>query len=144
MGEDMKKDILVISLGTAFMILAPLLAALWKENIPARAQPATQMRTAPIVNGGQGSISCNVTSGLLLAANPNRARLLIQNNSPTASIAIADNSVQGSCNGTASVNMSCSITLGPLGSISLDQTRWTNQINCISSAGPSQVTTMEW
>ena len=110
---------------------------------PAKAQNM-QGRSDPLVNGGQGAINCPASSGVILLANPDRFRLQIFNVSSSATIWITTTTVQGTCNGQAALNTSCSIPIAPLGAYVLDQTRWTSAIACISSAGPSQITTLEW
>ena len=110
---------------------------------PAKAQNM-QGRSDPLVNGGQGAINCPASSGVILPANPDRFRLQIFNVSGTATIWITTTTVQGTCNGQAAANTSCSIPIAPLGAYVLDQTRWTSAIACISSAGQSPITTFEW
>lgn len=137
----MRDLLLAVVIGVVLSV--PLALVYISEPTMVHAQ-VQQGRSDPLVNGGLGSLTCASTSGQLLPANADRFRLWIHNPSSSASIAVTTTTVQGTCNGAAALNASCSITISPLGSITVDQTRWTSAIACISSAGPSPVTTFEW
>lgn len=85
------------------------------------------------------AVTVTNTSAQAIASNNSRSGIIFHNPSATASIALTPTSF-----GAAALNTAGSITIGPLGSITLTDVRNVDAWNAISSVASSPLTVFEF